>query len=214
VANADGSGQRRLRGDVDNMCTEPVWLPDGKRLLVRVNMHAWAGYLTVATGAFQPLPTEIQGCHFAFSADGRKMAYAGGSGKLYVADADGTDPRAIPGIRGTPGEYHAFAALSLSADGSRLATYRFPKDAQTYGDAARSLQANLVLDTRTGNPVSLPVTGTVRQVLFRPGGSMLIRLAGSTRHEVALVSASGSVVWRDAEPASLKDQWLLGAVDT
>jgi TolB protein len=211
VAKANGTGQRRLRGDVDNMCTEPVWLPDGKRLLVRDGATGRVGYLTVATVAFHALPAEVSGCHFAFSADGRKMAYADGSGKLILANTDGTGRREIAGIRGTPGEYHAFAALSLSADGSRLATYRLSKDAQTHGDAARSLWANLVLDTRTGDPVSLPVTGSVRQALFRPDGSMLIRLAGITRNEVVLVSASGEVVWRHAEPASLKDQWLLGA---
>jgi TolB protein len=172
VADRDNRNQRTvLRGAAD-MGYEPVWSPDNNRLIAAkasINGAPTPGIITVATGTFTPLPTQIRGVHYLWSANGR-IAFATGECQIRTANPDGTDVRTVP----APANRRNCSAFSISPDGAMIAV-RQRATGEPAGDIARDFTANTLVDTHTGNAIDLPVAGKLNAVLFRPDGKILVR---------------------------------------
>jgi TolB protein len=185
VTDRDGGQARSVLSGVVGLGYEPAWSPDSRRLLVaRLPAGSSEGPLTygvvdVASGAFTPLREQIQGIHPLWSADGRRLGYVTGTCQLMVADADGGNQRMVPVIGDpdpvvNPRRRAVCDPYSISPDGSLMAVNQVVGD-EPYGDVARDLFADTVVDTRTGAEVALPVSGQVWAVLFLPNGEVLVR---------------------------------------
>jgi TolB protein len=200
------------RPHMDGDGAEPAWAPDSRRLLVGDITNGpegeSIGVLDVTTRAFTPLPHAIDGIHLTWAADGTAIAYADGAGKIFVAAADGSDQRAVPGL-GDGGKLSSFDIESVGPGGARIALWVNDGSAPV-GDVARGMTVNAVVDSRTGQRVPLAAAGgEVVQVLIRTDGSMVVRVKDGTRHRIVLLSADGAVLSRVDEPDSLGGRLLL-----
>ena len=216
VTDRDGNHARTVMHGVANEGVEPIWSPDGTRLLVARLIPngpgGTPGIVEVATGRFTPLPHDPGGIHYLWSADGRHLGYATGVCELGVSDPDGFNARPVPVLGSTdpkvnPDLRRSCDPFSISPDGSRMAVILHTGDMPD-GDIGRSFGANAVIDTRTGASVRLPVTGTVTAVLFQRDGSMLVRSSTG----LVLLSADGTVLARATESAAAEKLLLLAYV--
>ena len=95
IVNADGSGQRRLRGNV--LLSTPAWSPDGRKLAFDVRFSAQEGiHVAHADGARARRLTGKWSLQAAWSPDGRTIAfrsYRDGNSEVYVMNADGSGQR-------------------------------------------------------------------------------------------------------------------------
>lgn len=196
VANIDGTGKRDLGRAEGGSCREPVWSPDSRKLMISLTDKRYL--VDLATGTLTDGP-KGDGCHPLWARD--KIAYGDGMGKVLIADPDGTDARAIPGLgTGPAGSPRSLDFESLSPDGSRIVLDLHSGDMPD-GDAARGLNANTVLDTRTGARVATP---PFQQALFLPDGNLLVRNAG----RLTELTPDGRTIRVLTEPAAAKD-WVL-----
>ncbi|MFI7219311.1 TolB family protein [Micromonospora maritima] len=221
VADVDGGNARKLTPGghqlVEGDCWNPTWSPDSRRLTVSVVLRTEPspvgekGVLDVVGGAYTPI-TEVNGCHPVWSADGKVLAYADGEGRVAVNRPDGSAEKLIPGV-GVRGARPSFDIASISPDGSRLAL-RLRGPDEPSGDVARELDANAVIDTRTGREVELPLGGrTLRQAWFSGGGTLVARVDAGDHNALVLIDADGRKTSEIREPATLKDQQILQVVD-
>jgi hypothetical protein len=201
---------RVLRTKVDGLCVEPAWAPDSRRLLIsdRSGSESRDGVLDVTTGVFTPFTANPAGCHATWAVDGSAIVYANGSGKIFIVDPDGRNQRWVPHL-GDPGAPMSFDLSSVAPGGTRMACYLHQPGATAVGDVARGLFANAVVDTRTGQKVTLPISGQLLQAVFRPDGSLIARVKGQAHHQFVLISATGTVLDRADEPAQLRDMIML-----
>jgi TolB protein len=216
VTDRDGGRPRTvLRGGVAEGF-EPTWSPDSTRVLTAKPLHT-VGVVTLASGTFTPLPTQVDGIHFLWSADGRHLGYATGVCQLGVAGPDGQGAHLAPVIgdpdpKVNPNHRRSCDPVSIAPDGSRMAVLLHDTRDLSDGDIGRSLPANAVIDMRTGASVALPVSGTVSGVLFRTDGAMLVRhTAGGTTY-LTLLGADGTVLTRVTEPATVHGMTLFAYV--
>ncbi|WP_216642290.1 hypothetical protein [Micromonospora sp. WMMA2032] len=215
VSALDGSGRRKLRDGVDDICWSPVWLPNSRQLAVRLAAdrggYSDTGLLDISSGTFTKV-TGLDGCHAVFAADGT-LAFADGSdGTVVLTDRSGRTRRTVPGLGVKGSRYVCFDLSSLSPDGRRIALYRIDRSG-TYGDAARDLVVNAVLDTRSGKELALPLGGRqLRQVFFQPDGSMVVRVRDGDRYAVVLVDAAGNKIAERAEPSGLREMQIVSAL--
>ncbi len=108
VVSADGSGQRRLAGNV--LARTPEWSPDGRRIAFE-----GPGISVVnADGSFR-LRLARNGRTPAWSPDGRTIAVFSGS-RIYLMNADGSKHRPLTNLQ--PGR---MPNLAWSPDGRKLA---------------------------------------------------------------------------------------------
>ncbi|MEU7171180.1 hypothetical protein ABZ949_06780 [Micromonospora tulbaghiae] len=211
VSDLDGSERRKLRDGVDNMCWSPVWMPNSLQLVVRLTAGGDTGVLDASSGKFTKV-TGFDGCHAVFAADGT-LAFADGSdGTIVLTDRNGKTRRTVPDLGAKGSRYVSFDLSSLSPDGGRIALFRIDRNG-TYGDAARDLLVNAVLDTRTGKEVALPLEGRqLQQVFFQPDGSMVVRVRSGGGHAVILVDPAGKKITERAEPSALRDMQIVAAL--
>ncbi|MER6591690.1 hypothetical protein ABT214_07540 [Micromonospora purpureochromogenes] len=212
----DGSGKRKLHDLVDNMCWSPTWSPNSRQLTVRLGAadgsFSKAGLLDVSSGAFTEV-AGFDGCHPVWAANGTVAFADGSNGTVVVTDRTGAGRRTIPGLGSKGSRYVCFDVASISPDGRRIALFRIDRDG-TYGDAARSLSANAVLDTRTGNVMTLPLGGReLRQAYFQADGSLVARVRSGSRYTLILVDKAGKKVAEKAESSSLASMQIIAAVD-
>jgi TolB protein len=216
VVVADRNGQHRrtlLRGSV-SAGYEPAWSPDSRRLLAAKNLgsgRVTLGVITVATATFTPLPHQLaDAIHPLWSADGKHLGYATGTCQLATADPDGANPRIVPVFgdftnTANPEQRRSCDPSSISPDGRYLAVNQRTGD-QPDGDIGRDLTANTIIDTRTGANVSLPVKGTITQILFQPNGDILVR---TSTHQLTLLNPDHTVKTQVTEPATTANTRLL-----
>jgi len=133
IANADGSGVRRLAGPFG----KPDWVepsPDGTKLAVIADpgsATAAARIVDVATGAATPLTLGTQVSSLDWRPDGRELVYRasqGGTFGLYAVRPDGSGDRPIvpPGVNDV-------IAPALSPDGTKIAYLTFDTTATVAG---------------------------------------------------------------------------------
>ncbi|TDC84121.1 hypothetical protein E1193_06900 [Micromonospora sp. KC606] len=215
VADVDGSRKRALTRHVDQYCVTPTWSPDSRHLLFRAadpmgNPERF-GVLDTR-GRKAPVrwwDTEPQACHALWSADGRTIAMNSATG-VTMFGPDGSSPRPVPHLSG-PAPWRSTHVASLSPDGTRIALLRTRPNGQV-GDIGRMLTVNAVLQTRTGREVTLPTEGReLRQVFFRPDGSMVLRVRAGAGFALLLVNRGGRHVAVVTEPAGLRT-WQIVAV--
>ncbi|MFI6267489.1 TolB family protein [Micromonospora zamorensis] len=216
VSDADGSDKQKVRSSVDPYCVGAVWSPDGRRLLFREIKAAGGpgryGVLDIRSAEknVRWWTTETEACKAFWSADGQTIAMTTNYG-VTLYGADGTKKRAVPGF--SRDGWNTDDVVSLAPNGSRVALRRHKEDGDA-GDVPRDLRVNVVLDTRTGKEVSLPLGGrTLRQVYFQSDGSMVVRVQAGSGYAVLLVDEDGKKISETAEPASLKDSQILAVVD-
>ena len=216
VADRDGQHPRTvLRGGV-GAGYEPVWSGDSQRLLAGKIAAGGGtvtfGIITVASGTFTPLSHQFEAIHPLWSADGQHLGYATGVCQLGTADADGGNAHLVPvfgDMNGTanPQRRRSCDPYSISPDGSLIAVHQRTGD-QPDGDIGRDLVANTIIDTRTGDNLSLPVTGQITAILFQPNGDILVRTTGGT-NQLTLLNADHTIKAQVTEPAIVKNARLL-----
>lgn len=215
TAALDGSGKRKLRDVVDNMCWSPTWSPNSRQLTVRVGAAdgspSKAGLLDVSSGSFTAV-AGFEGCHPVWAADGTVAFADGTDGTVVVTDRTGTGRRTIPGLGSKGSRYVCFDVASISPDGRRIALFRIDRASEA-GDAARDLLVNAVLDTRTGREISLPLGGReLRQAYFQADGSLVARVRSGGRYTLILIDKAGKKVAEKAEPSNLASMQIIAAV--
>jgi TolB protein len=218
VVVADRNGQHPrtvLRGSV-GVGYEPVWSPDSQRLLAAKGAAGGTvtfGIITITSAAFTPLPHQLQNAiHPLWSADGQHLGYATGVCKIATADADGGNARTVPvfgemNSAANPQQRRSCDPYSISPDGGLIAVNQRTGD-QPDGDIGRDMVANTIIDTRTGNNVSLPVTGQITAILFLPDGEILVRTTGGT-NQLTLLNPDRTIKTQVTEPATVKNARLL-----
>lgn len=213
------TGQTVLTRDhVDAYGMEPAWAPDSRRLLIgdittlpANSAIGTAGVLDVASRTFTPLAHPIHGIHLTWSADGTAIAYATGTGEVVVADADGSNQRTVPGLRGDQGPQRSFDIESVGP-GGRLISLWVVYPGMTNGDIGRSLTINAIADSRTGSRLTLTGFGVVEQALLPAEGSMVLRVNAHDHHRIlVLPENAGTATAAYDEPASLNGWQLLNA---
>jgi TolB protein len=215
VADRDGQHRRTVFKGSLTAGWEPAWSPDSKRILVAKNEgtgHTSLGTITIASATFTPLPHQLaDAIHPLWSADGKHLGYATGTCQLGTADADGANPRIVPvfgdltNTTANPQKRRSCDPSSISPDGRYLAVNQRTGD-QPDGDIGRDLTANTIIDTRTGANVSLPVKGTITQILFQPNGDILVR---TSAHQLTLLNPDHTVKTQVTEPAATANTRLL-----
>jgi TolB protein len=187
----------------------PAWSPDGERLIVAAPEP---GVLTVATGAFTPLPASLGGQHFRWSADGRRLVYGTSSCRLKVAAAGARSGTTVPVIGDpeaarNPDGTAACRPLSADRTGARITA---PLESAGSEPGADLVPADALVDTRTGDVLPLPVSGRVTGLLFGPDGNLLIRTTdGGGAQTLSVLAPDGTLLVRAREPAAVGNAELL-----
>jgi TolB protein len=211
MSDLDGGNRRTLHYNVDGDCVEPVWSGDSTRLLFartpqRPDVRQ-VGILYLAGGAGDHLG-ESQGCHYRWSADGRRIAYLyGGPTGVKVSDLDGGRTRTLdPDVLGGGRVFTDLAAIS--ANGGRVCVSTVARG-EPQGDVARDLNCDTVIDVANGEVVDLPIEGELRAALFTPDGGLLARVDTGSGSELVLLDADDRVVARSVESPANADRRLL-----
>lgn len=160
IANADGSGARRL--EIPHLALDPAWRPtNGAEILFVGGGGGAPGDGTIyavnpSTGDVRTILTSETGrarYHPFWSPDGSEIAYAESvdapdpaTARIHVMAADGTNDRLLPIPPGVVGE----VALAWSNDGSRLLAVRA---------FAGGLEPRYVIVATDGNGPDVEVTG-------------------------------------------------------
>jgi TolB protein len=205
VVDTGGGDPRQAYAGTASDAQAPAWSPDGTQLLVTTTAP---GVLEVATGAFAPLPTELDGQQFRWSGDGSTLVYATAGCGLKVAEANAQSGTPVPEPGDTDGRT-ACRPVSVDATGD-LVTVRLERSepaASARQDAAAP--ADAVLDTVTGDIVDLPVAGTIIGAVFDPDGNLLVRAEQGGRNRLSLFAPDFTLLLRAREPVALKDLALV-----
>jgi hypothetical protein len=194
----------------------PVWAPDGGSVLAVYNaapdeqhprQDSWVR-INVTSGAMTPMDAPSGWFVFAFSPD-LNYVYMVSSTASVVAHLDGTGqtPVVRPAGKG-------LRILSLSPDGHHVIG-----DVEDLGgpqgDAGRKMNANAIVDIRTGTVEPLPVGDGLLSGYYLADGSAVLQVSTGGTQAVVLVSPSGAVLGQEPVPASVAGDYnysLLGYV--
>jgi TolB protein len=182
----------------------PTWSPDGEQLLIDA---ADPSLLDVADGTLSPLPADLDGEHFRWSGDGRKIVFGTPACRLKVADLAATELTTtgpavtVPtvGDPQIPGGLGACRPVSVDETGSRVTVTLQPAGGVDDGRQA----ANAVVDTTTGTTVVPPVSGDVIGAVFDATGDLLIRTTDHGRTTLSLFSPDDALLVQAVEPSRL-----------
>ncbi|TDC39861.1 hypothetical protein [Micromonospora sp. KC213] len=220
LADVDGPGRRVVTARVEGgSCWGPSWSPDSQALTVAVSQKPGVplallhGLVDIKTGTFTSLKIEADSCHPVWSADGRFLAYTDGEGQVVVTDRKSMATRVVPRLGGA-NHYYSYDVASLSPDGSRVALLRIDYK-QEGGDTGRNLSVNMILDTRTGATVALPLGGRkLLQAYFLPDGRLVARVRATDGTRLLLIDSDGRRVTEAVEPAALRNHQILAVTSS
>jgi hypothetical protein len=149
----------------------PLWTVDSRKIMVKLASAGWV-LVDATSGTTTPVPG-VDGEYFTWSPSGTYRAHAESESAVIVTRPDGTVASRTPlsGLsecRERPA--CPFAVQAVSDDGRYVAL------GHGNTDPNHVTEAHLVLDTRTGRPVTLPkVDGGIVQIFFRPDGGLVLR---------------------------------------
>jgi hypothetical protein len=208
MSNLDGGNRRTVHLKVDGSCVEPVWSGDSTRMLfVSQPVVRSLGILYFAGGAGDDLGEPL-GCHYRWSADGKRIAYLHGDlGAVTVSDTYGGRERTLDeDVLGADRVFTDLAAIS--ADGGRICVSTVA-EGEPVGDVARDLNCDTVIDVAGRKVVDLPIAGELRAVLFTPDGGLLARVDTGSGSELVLLDADDRLVARSVETPAEAGRSLL-----
>lgn len=198
MSDLDGANRRTVHWKVDGSCVEPVWSADSTRLLIgQQNQGTEVAILYLTGGAGDHLGA-FHGCHYRWSADGKRIAYIQGDlSSVTLTNLDGSQKQTVRSddLRGGRSITDLTA---ISADGGRICVHTVAKG-EPVGDVARNLYCDTILDVATRKEVKLPIAGTLRTAVFQPDGGMLARVETTDGFELVLLDAEDRVIARTVE---------------
>jgi Tol biopolymer transport system component len=199
---------------------DPAWTADGQRLAFDDGnfFDTLQGIFTVALDGSDRQLLVADALSPAFSPDGKELAYVSfhysqqhgvnEQGGIFVADADGTNPRLLAAQTGEWPKELDWSTPAWSADGTRLAFLRYTL---LYG---RAVQTDLVVVKADGSGERVLASGTpsagLTPPVWSPGGKYLAferystgaivaaRPDGGRQRVVVQRSGGGSPAWRPA----------------
>jgi TolB protein len=166
--------------------------------------------LDVETGTITPLPGDLgDGRHFRWSGDGSRLVYATESCGLEVASTEGAEGIAVPAVGDplpfdNPDGLAACQAGSVDATGRRVAV-----PLSNPGESTGPETADAVVDTTTGDLVTLPVTGRVLGAVFDAEGNLLVRALRLGTTTLSLIAPDNTLLVQAVEPAAVNGLELL-----
>jgi hypothetical protein len=204
VSDLDGSAKKTVLGDVACMGgTGPIWLPDGKSLMVRQRNTGPRVTVRIDSGRTRPAGfADVQG-YMVTSPAGVLAAYRE-DGDIVVARGDGLVLWRQPHDDETP--TGGFSVQGINEEGNRVVVGMNNTDPDFVRTGFR------LVDMLTGRNVDLPASISVsnpKQVSIHllSGKDMLVRSDGV----LYLVDYRDRVVDRRTEPAGLDDAAIIWA---
>jgi Tol biopolymer transport system component len=178
VANADGTGERRLAATPETTEARPAWLPGGSRIVYAARFDGvWRlRVYQLPTGPSRPLRTGGDGSGPAVSPGGRVafVSTRDGAPAVYVASADGSGAAAFDAAEPPPEEPPLdLRDLAWSPDGHRLAYTRV---------AADGTSAVVVDDGAAATPVGTGAESPRRPVWSPDGQRLAFADSGGALH--------------------------------
>ena len=184
----------------------PQWTTDNAHLIVRYD-GTRSGIIDISSGEVEPL-ADADEPYVAFSVDdGRYAVFGSPAREEWNVVEVGPDAAADPAI---PVPFRRYSRFQSLAPDGRHAVTLLRGFTEPQGDATRTLEANAVVDLRTGTAQRVPGNGTVRQGFFRADGVAVLRVSEGIADRVLLVSAEGEVSDRVDLPRGVVDLFLLG----
>lgn len=210
VTTAGGSATEEPYAGTVSDEQAPAWSPDGDQLLIDA---ADPSVLDVTDGTLSPLPADLDGEHFRWSGDGRKIVFGTPACRLKVVDLADTELTTtgpavtVPtvGDPQIPGGLGACRPVSVDQTGSRVTVTLQPAGGVDDGQGA----ANAVVDTATGTTVVLPVSGDVIGAVFDAAGDLLVRTTDQGRTTLSLFSPADALLVQASEPERLSGLQLV-----
>ncbi|GAB7041365.1 MULTISPECIES: hypothetical protein [Catenuloplanes] len=201
-------------------CSAPAWSSDSTRLLAVMwqpeTNSAQTGWFAVDGGAFTPRDDEKLRYACDVHINGDWVAYTVhprlGVSETYVRNLRTGASRTIPNLSGNRLDLEI---SSVSPDGERITARLIDNDAERQTAPPRTLEANHVIDTRTGE--SLPLDDDTdglgpHQLFFTPAGDLVARYVEADRSWLSILSRDGRLLGRADEPAEVRESVLLRLV--
>ncbi|GAB7049325.1 hypothetical protein [Catenuloplanes indicus] len=208
----------RQDGDfrISGGCFGPEWASDSTRLLAATSQPTRnaveTGWFAADGGAFTPLVDEkLRGaCDVHLNGDWAAYTTSPRLGifDTYVRNLRTGETRMVPDLSANRLD---FEISSVSPDGSRITARLIDNDDERNAVPPRTLEANHVIDTRTGETLPFGIeTGRLgaHQLFFTPAGDLVARFTEGDRSWLTLVAPDGRLISRADEPAEVRD-WVL-----
>ncbi|WP_204077462.1 hypothetical protein [Planotetraspora phitsanulokensis] len=208
TATGRAIGDRTIATDAGHApCETPVFSPDSKTVAYPSRAKSTVPVIAAAKadGTKRYVIGRIRGsCHLAWSGNGRYLAgYSGGTAGVHLLDVRTHTSRKVPGIR------YANHVQSLSPNGRRMIVHRLtPSDPGGDGMWPYGFRPTIV-DTKTGKTVAIPVRGTLLGAMYLKDGRLMVRVKGKMHNTLVVVTASGKIQRRTAEPAKVRRDALV-----
>ncbi len=208
VSNVDGSGRRVLRQHVDPYCVEPVWSPDSTQLLFGSGLADEIVTVVRLDGSVVRTYGRPIGCHYRWSAVGRRAAEGPSLNGIVIVDPDTGYKWLIS--RDALGGRMLTDLVSISEGAMICLDTRAP--GEPVGVVGRSPGCETIVDIFASKVVKLPVAGDLLMALFQPDGGALLRVKNGGTISLVLVDRSWHVVDRVVESPDRARMQLLAYV--
>ncbi|GGM01564.1 hypothetical protein [Micromonospora yangpuensis] len=199
-----------VASSIDGSCWVPAWLPDSRRLGIALAVDSkqqQSGDSREYRTRFLELPraklsgdAPREGCFPLWSANGRVLAYTGfADGRAFVTEPANGTRRTVPGL-GAGEKHETWGLTSIAPDGRMVALHVRQRETTASDDPGPIV----VLDTRTGAQIDLPLDGRpLRQAYFQADGTLVARVSAGSATVLVLIGADGRKLDEVREPVEL-----------